>query len=74
MSNETAALQLRIEGSRKGERGQRNSEHLTHTWVEKLVEKSWYITREEIKRKGHTEKRLEKRKREREQKVEEIQQ
>ena len=42
-----------------GERGQRNFEHLTHTWVEKLVEKSWYITCKGIKRKGgeKTEKR-----------------
>ena len=44
LNSKIAALQLRVEGSRRGEKGQRNSEHLTHTWVEKLVEKSWYIT------------------------------
>ena len=46
------------------ERGQRNFEHLTHTWVEKLVEKSWYITRKGIKRRG-----TEKKERERESKM-----
>ena len=64
LSNETAVLQLRVEGSRRGKRGQRNSEHLTHTWVEKLVEKSWYITRKGIKRRG-----TEKKERERESKM-----
>ena len=64
MSSETAALQLRVEGSRRGERGQRNSEHLTHTWVEKLVEKSWYITRKMIKRKGREKKTRTKKERE----------
>ena len=69
LSNETTALQLRVEGSRRGERGQRNFEHLTHTWVEKLVEKSWYITREGIKRRGREKKKTRKKKeRERESK------
>ena len=67
MSSEPAALQLRVEGSRRDERGQRNFDHLTHMWVEKLVEKSWYITRKEIKRKG-TEKKDGKKERERESK------
>ena len=64
MSSETAALQLRVEGSRRGERGQRNSEHLTHTWAEKLVEKSWYITRKGIKRKTQRKKTRKKKERE----------
>ena len=50
------------------ERGQKNFEHLTHTWVEKLVEKSWYITRKGIKRRG-TEKKDGKKERERESKM-----
>ena len=62
LSSKIAALQLRVEGSRRGERGQRNFEHLTHTWVEKLVEKSWYITREGIKRRGREKKKTRKKK------------
>ena len=65
MSSEQAALQLKVEGSRRGERGHKNFEHLTHTWVEKLVEKSWYITRKGIQRRG-TEKKDRKKERERE--------
>ena len=65
LSSEPAALQLRVEGSRRGKRGQRNSEHLTHMWVEKFVEKSWYITWKGIKRRG-TEKKAGKKERERE--------
>ena len=64
MSSEPAALQLRVEGSRRDERGQRNSEHLTHTWAEKLVEKSWYITRKGIKRKTQRKKTRKKKERE----------
>ena len=67
MNSEPAALQLRVEGSRRGERGHRNFENLTHTWVEKLVEKSWYITRKGIQRRG-TEKKDGKKERERESK------
>ena len=38
-NNKQAALQLRVEGSRRGEREQRNSQHLTHTWMGKRVQK-----------------------------------
>ena len=31
--------------------GQGNSQHLTHTWIVKMVQKSWYITRKGIQRK-----------------------
>ena len=37
MNSKQAALQLRVEGSRRGEMGQGNSHHLTHTWMEKMV-------------------------------------
>ena len=32
--------------------GQKNSQHLTHTWMVKMVQKPWYITRKGIQRKG----------------------
>ena len=48
--------------------GQENSQHLTHTWMEKMVQKPWYITRKGIQRKG------DKRKTIKERKVEESQQ
>ena len=32
--------------------GQGNSQHLTHTWMEKMVQKPQYITRKGIQRKG----------------------
>ena len=48
--------------------GQRNSQHLTHTWMEKRIKKSQYITRKGIQGKGD-----EKRKRGKERKVEERQ-
>ena len=31
--------------------GQGNSQHLTHTWIVKMVQKRWYITRKGIQRK-----------------------
>ena len=31
--------------------GQGNSQHLTHTWIVKTVQKPWYITRKGIQRK-----------------------
>ena len=44
MNSKQAALQLKVEGSRRGERGQKNSQHLTHTWIEKMIQKPQYIT------------------------------
>ena len=32
--------------------GQGNSQHLTHTWIVKVVQKPWYIIRKEIQREG----------------------
>ena len=32
--------------------GQGNSQHLTHTWIVKVVQKPWYITRKGIQREG----------------------
>ena len=32
--------------------GQGNSQHLTHTWMVKMVQKPWYITRKGIQRGG----------------------
>ena len=32
--------------------GQGNSQHLTHTWMVKVVQKPWYITRKGIQREG----------------------
>ena len=32
--------------------GQGNFQHLTHMWMEKMVQKSQYITRKGIQRKG----------------------
>ena len=47
---------------------QRNSQHLTDTWMVKVVQKPWYITRKGIQREKDGEKQKEERK------VEEIQQ
>ena len=48
--------------------GQGNSQHLTHTWMVKMVQKPWYIPRKGIQREKDGEKQKEERK------VEEIQQ
>ena len=32
--------------------GQGKSQHLTHTWIVKVVQKPWYITRKGIQREG----------------------
>ena len=48
--------------------GQGNCQHLTHTWMVKMVRKPWYITRKGIQREGDEKKQKKKRK------VEEIQQ
>ena len=42
--------------------GQRNSQHLTNTWIVKVVQKSWYITRKGIQREWGVEKQKEERK------------
>ena len=36
--------------------GQENSQHLTHTWMEKMVQKPYYIMRKGIKRRWTEEK------------------
>ena len=41
---------------------QGNSQHLTHTWIVKVVQKPWYITRKEIQREGGKKKQKEERK------------
>ena len=41
--------------------GQGNFQHLTHTWMVKMVRKPWYITRKGIQRK-EKKKKAEKRK------------
>ena len=49
LNNKQAALQLRVKGSR---RGQRNSPHPTHTWMEKRIQKPQYITWKGMQGKG----------------------
>ena len=63
-----AALQLIAESSRRCEIGQGNFQHLTHTWMVKMVRKPWYITRKGIQGGG------DKKKQKKERKVKEIQQ
>ena len=49
--------------------GQKNSQHLTHTWIVKMVQKPWYITQKGIQREED-----EKRKKRKERETEKIQQ
>ena len=53
-----------MEDSRKGKKGKKKKgfQRLTHTWMEKMVKKPWYIIRREKKRKGDEEKEREKEK------------
>ena len=41
--------------------GQKNCQHLTQTWMVKMVQKPWYITRKGIQRKGDREKNIKER-------------
>ena len=77
MNSEHAALQLKIEYSRKGKRSgkKKDFQHLTHTWMEEMVKKTIVYNTKKEKKEGDTEKRLKKRKRKKKgKKVEEIQQ
>ena len=63
MNSEHAALQLRMENSRKGKKsGKKDFQHLTHTWMEETVKKPWYIIRREKKREEDDEREREKEK------------
>ena len=62
MLSEILVLLGSIGGSRRGERGQKNSEHLTHTWMVKMVQKPWYIARKGIQRKRRRKKKKKERK------------
>ena len=56
LNSKQAVLQLREEGLRRGEMRQGNSQHLTHTWMEKMVQKPYYIMRKGIQRRWTEEK------------------
>ena len=45
--------------------GQGNFQHLTHTWMVKMVQKPWYIARKGIQRKRRRKKKKRKEKKER---------
>ena len=70
MNSEHAALQLRIEDSRKGKRSgkKKDFQHLTHTWMEEMVKKVIVYNTKKDKEKRDIKNRLEKKKREKEHK------
>ena len=43
--------------------GQKNSQHLTHTWIVKMVQKPWYITQKGIQREEDEKRKREKKER-----------
>ena len=70
MNSEHAALQLKIEYSRKGKRSgkKKDFQHLTHTWMEEMVKKVIVYNTKKDKEKRDRKNRLEKKKREKEHK------
>ena len=60
LNSKQAVLQLIAEGSRRCEMLQGNFQHLTHTWMVKMVQKPWYITWKGTQKKGGEKKKKKK--------------
>ena len=66
MNSEDAALQLRMEDSRKGWRSRKKDfHHLIHTWMEEMVKKAIVYNTKKEEKKGNGRKSDWKKKRER---------